>query len=69
MIRDTLLVIDDSELDLAILNEIFKQHFRVVGFSESHQALSFLKQERGRICAVLLDICLGRRGAGFAVLY
>ena len=26
MIRDTLLVIDDSELDLAILNEIFKHH-------------------------------------------
>ena len=29
MIRDTLLVIDDSELDLAILNEIFKHHFKL----------------------------------------
>ena len=29
MIRDTLLSVDDSELDLAILNEIFKGLFRV----------------------------------------
>ena len=36
MMRDTLLVIDDSELDLAILNEIFKNLFRVVCFSEAH---------------------------------
>lgn len=69
MIRDTLLVIDDSELDLAILNEIFKNLFQVVCLSDAHQGLSFLKQNRERICAVLLDICLGRRGVGFAVLY
>lgn len=69
MIRDTLLVIDDSDLDLAILNEIFKQHFQMVCLSDAHQALSFLKHGRERTCAVLLDICLGRRGAGFAVLY
>ena len=69
MMRDTLLVIDDSELDLAILNEIFKNLFHVVCLSEAHQGLSFLKQNRERICAVLLDICLGRRGVGFAVLY
>lgn len=29
MIRDTLLIIDDSELDRAILNEIFKNLFHV----------------------------------------
>ena len=69
MIRDTLLVIDDSELDLAILNEIFKHHFRVECVMDAHRGLSCLKHERERICAVLLDICLGRRGAGFTVLH
>ena len=68
MIRDTLLVIDDSELDLAILNEIFKHRFRVLCEMDAHRGLAALKRDRERICAVLLDICLGRRGAGFTVL-
>ena len=68
MIRDTLLVIDDSELDLAILNEIFKHRFRVLCEMDAHRGLSALKHDKERICAVLLDICLGRRGAGFTVL-
>ena len=68
MIRDTQLVIDDSELDLAILNEIFKHRFRVVCEMDAHRGLATLRQEKARICAVLLDICLGRRGAGFTVL-
>lgn len=69
MIRDTLLVIDDSELDLAILNEIFKHHFQVECVLDAHRGLTYLKHHRDRICAVLLDICLGRRGAGFTVLH
>lgn len=68
MKRDTLLIIDDSELDLAILNEIFKNHFRVKCLSNAAQAMRFLSQNQHRICAVLLDICLGRKGAGFMVL-
>lgn len=67
--RDTLLVIDDSELDLAILNEIFKHHFRVECALDAHRGLTYLKHDGERICAVLLDICLGRRGAGFTVLH
>ena len=35
MIRDTLLVIDDSPLDLAILREIFRSLFQVECFEES----------------------------------
>lgn len=68
MKRDTLLIIDDSELDLAILNEIFKNHFKVKCLSNAAQAMRFLTQNQHRICAVLLDICLGRKGAGFTVL-
>lgn len=67
--RDTLLVIDDSELDLAILNEIFKHLFRVECSSDPRRALSFLRKNHQRVCAILLDICLERRGAGFTVLH
>ena len=69
MIRDTLLIVDDSELDLAILNEIFKGLFRVECCREANQALSFLQKHADRICAALVDICLGRRGAGFTLLH
>lgn len=67
--RDTLLVIDDSELDLAILNEIFKHLFRVECIADPRQALSYLRKNHQRVCAILLDICLERRGAGFTVLH
>ena len=69
MIRDTLLIIDDSELDLAILNEIFKNLFRVECVAEARRGLSFLHHHHEQVCAVLLDICLERRGAGFTVLH
>lgn len=68
MTRDTLLVIDDSVLDLAILNEIFKHLFQVECFEEARPAMSYVRRNSQRVCAVLLDVCLGRRGAGFQVL-
>lgn len=68
MKRDILLIIDDSELDLAILNEIFKHTFQVKTISETKEGLEFISQKKDQICAILLDICLGRKGAGFQVL-
>lgn len=69
MIRDTLLIIDDSELDLAILDEIFKNLFRVVCVPDARQGWNFLHQNEERVCAILLDICLEKQGAGFTVLH
>lgn len=69
MIRDTLLVIDDSPLDLAILNEIFKGIFRVECAADARRGLSFLHHNHQQVCGVLLDICLERRGEGFTVLH
>lgn len=45
MKRDILLIIDDSELDLAILNEIFKNTFQVKTLSESKEGLEFISLE------------------------
>lgn len=68
MTRDTLVVIDDSPLDLAILREIFRPLFQVKCFEESRPALAYIHRNPEAICAVLLDLCLGKRGAGFSVL-
>lgn len=68
MYRDTLLIIDDSPIDLAILNEVFKPLFQVVCFEEARPAIAYIRRNTQQICAVLVDICLGRQGAGFSVL-
>ena len=65
MIRDTLMVIDDSPLDLAILREIFKQLFHVECFDEARSAMAYINRNSQRVCAVLLDLVLTRRGAGY----
>ena len=69
MIRDTLLIIDDSELDRAILNEIFKNLFHVECVANAAQGMQYLREHAEQVCAVLLDLCLERRGAGFDVLH
>lgn len=68
MTWDTLLVIDDALLDLAILNKNFNCLFQVECFEESRPAMSYVRRNSQRICAVLLDVCLGRHRAGFQVL-
>lgn len=69
MIRDTLLIIDDSELDRAILNEIFKNLFHVECVANAAQGMQYLREHAEQVCAVLLDLCLERRGAGFDALH
>lgn len=66
--RNTLLIIDDNELDLAILNEIFKEVLQVKCFSNTPKAISYLHENESSVAIILLDICLGKTGAGFSVL-
>lgn len=68
MIRDTLLIIDDCDLDLVILKEMFKDQFVVECVSDARKGLAFLRQNKERVCAILLDIYLERPGEGFQVL-
>lgn len=68
MKRDTLVIVDDSELDLVILNEIFKTTFHVQCISNSKQAMSYIRQNKDRICAVFLDIYLWEKGRGIRLL-
>ena len=66
--RDLLIVVDDSQIDLAILNEIFKDSFRVKCISAPKQAAAFIEEHHEEICLILLDIYLGHRQSGFSLL-
>lgn len=68
MKRNTLYILDDSELDLAILNEIFKRDFQVTCFSSANLLLSALREQHQQVCAILLDVCLNRRNEGLSIL-
>ena len=49
MIRDTLLIIDDSELDRAILNEIFKNLFHVECVANAAQGMQYLREHAEQV--------------------
>lgn len=52
---DTLLVVDDVELNRAVLTEIFKDSYRIEEAENGRIALEKLTNHRERFCGVLLD--------------
>ena len=66
--RNTLLIIDDSELDRAIFNEIFKKDYRVLRAATASEGLDQVRNNVRDLAVVVLDICLQRGPSGFAVL-
>lgn len=62
---DTLLIIDDVEMNRAILAEIFKGSYQIEEAQDGLEALKLLKDHAERICAVLLDVVMpGLDGIG-----
>lgn len=68
MNRDTLVIIDQSPLDLAILREIFKGLFHVECFEETRPAIAYIHRNLSKTCAILLGVRLGKRKSGLQVL-
>lgn len=68
MKRNILLIIDDSELDRAILNEIFKKEYHVVLFSDPGSALEFIGQHNKEIAAAIVDVNLAKNDSGIVLL-
>ena len=66
--RNTLLIIDDSELDRAIFNEIFKKNYRVLRAATASEGVDLVRKNALSLAAVVLDICLQRGVSGFAVM-
>ena len=64
--RNTLLIIDDSELDRAIFNEIFKKEYRVLRAATASEGIDLVRKNAQDIAIVVLDICLQRGQIGRA---
>lgn len=66
--RNSLVIIDDSELDRAIFNEIFKKDYRVLRAATASEGIDLIRKNVLDIAVVVLDICLQRGPSGFSVL-
>lgn len=63
MSRDTLLLVDDVEMNRAILHALFEQEYNLLEAENGEQALLLLNQYQDSIAALLLDIIMpGKNG-------
>lgn len=65
--RDTLLIVDDSELNRAILREIFYREHRIEEAENGRRALEVVARQQDRLAALLLDLVMPELD-GFGVL-
>ena len=62
--RNTLLIIDDSELDRAIFNEIFKKDYRVLRAATAWEGIDQVRKHVLDIAVVVLDSACSGGPAG-----
>lgn len=65
--RDTILVVDDMEVNRAILCEIFNDDYRILEADNGRKALEIIEDEQDRLAIILLDIVMPEMD-GFQVL-
>ena len=65
--RDTILIVDDIEVNRIILQGIFEQDYNLLEAGNGEQAMLFLKQYHRNIAAVLLDLVMPQKD-GYQVL-
>lgn len=58
MARNTILIVDDEELDVDLIRLLFKDEYNVMSCSNGKEALSFLTQNYKNIAIVLLDLVM-----------
>ena len=58
MNRDTILIVDDMEVNRAILHVLFEQEYNLLEAENGEQALMLIKQYRESLAAVLLDVVM-----------
>lgn len=56
MKRDTILIVDDIEINRLLLEEIFKDLYNVIHASNGIEALEAIKKDTNRIAAIMLDL-------------
>ena len=65
--RETLLIVDDSRLQRAVLNEIFSSNFNILEVSSGEECLKMIEEKQDMIDLVLLDLVMSGMD-GFDVL-
>lgn len=58
MSRNTLLIVDDMEINRVILRTLFKQEYNLLEAENGEQALMLLEQYKDSIAALLLDVVM-----------
>mgnify|MGYP004627330075 FL=1 len=56
--KETLLIVDDSRLQRAVLNEIFSPAFNILEVSSGEECLQMIKDKKNMIDLVLLDLVM-----------
>lgn len=56
--RDTILIVDDLEINRAILGNIFKKKYNILEASDGDEALEIIKDNSERLLAILLDLVM-----------
>lgn len=56
--RPTLLIVDDDELNRALLQNIFESHYAIEEAADGEEGLSAIRRDPARLCAVLLDVVM-----------
>lgn len=57
-LQDTLLIIDDSELNRVILSEIFSGAYNIIEASDGAEGWTKYEKNKEHICAILLDVVM-----------
>lgn len=56
--RDTLLIVDDLEMNRVILSNIFKKKYKIVEAASGFEALNYIRENSNKIIAILLDLVM-----------
>lgn len=56
--RDTILIVDDMEVNRVILSGLFQEEYHLLEAENGEQALLLLKQYHGNIAIMLLDVVM-----------
>lgn len=58
MNRDTILIVDDMEINRAILRNLFEQEYNLLEAENGEQALMMIRQYKDSLAAILLDLVM-----------
>lgn len=65
--RDTILIVDDLELNRVILNDVFQPEYNILEARDGYEAIRLIRRHRAVIALVMLDIIMPKMN-GYEVL-